>query len=890
MTWLRVMALRFLAIFKRRRLDAELDDELKSHLEMLVQECLRKGMPPAEARYEALRCLGGLEQLKESYRDQRGLPLLETVIQDLRFAARILKRDPGVTLIAVVILALGIGATTSIFSVVDAVLLHPLPYGDPARLVVIWEKSSRDNDPRYPLAPANFEDLRRQSSSFEQMAAYLSFTVEQIIAGNEQADRVRTAYVSPRLFGVLGTSAVAGRVFLPEEDQLAHSDVALLSHGFWQRRFGGDPNLQGLTVVLDDRPYQVVGVLPQQFRFPAKEVEIWLPLTYGGTVFPQNQATTRSVHYLGAVARLKAGVSLEAARAELDGIAGALERAYPDSNKGIGVTTITLLEETVGKVRPALLVLMTGVGFVLLIACANVANLMLARATSREREVAVRAALGARRSRIMRQLLTESCLVALLGCVLGLLLARCGIGLLMALGPADLPRLEEVGLNRTVLVFAAVLSALTGIFFGLAPARRLSNVGSGAILACGGRDPSGAPGHPRLRRALVVLEIALSLVLLVGAGLMIRSFAGLMSVDPGFDPGNLLTLEIMLPPNRYADARQRTSFYRLLFDKLKGLPGVRYAGGATRLPMSAMVRTSNPTSAMTIEGQSVPEAQKPSVDFRRASGDYFRAMGIPLLAGREFDERDDGNAAPVVLINEKTARLYFSGMQPLGRHIQLGPSAASTWYTIVGIVGNVRHLGLESTPRPEVYTHTLQSPPIAPFIAIRTVGDPSGLLTLVRSEVRKLDRGIPVFSAATMEELVAESLADRKFNMLLLGTFAVVALALAAVGIYGVVACSVSQRTHEFGIRLALGAQPRDVVGMVVREVAEVAVAGMSLGLAGALALTRLVKALLYGVGAQDPLTILAAGFVLVFSAVLASFIPARRATKVDPVLALRSE
>jgi putative ABC transport system permease protein len=890
MTWLRVMASRFIALFRKDRLDQEMNEEIHTHLEMLVEENTRKGMPPDEAHNAARRSFGGLDQHRESYRDQRSLPWVETLFQDIRFAARVLLKNPGFTVIATSTLALGIGATTSIFSVVDAVLLRPLPYKDQGRLVAVWESNTKDKDPRYSVAPANFVDFRAQSKSFVQMAAYMSFPIEQIVAGLEQADKVRTAYVSPQLFEVLGTTAVVGRVFLPEEDQPVHAGVVLLSHEFWQRRFGGIRDLQGLTITLDDSPRTVVGVLPPQFRFPSKEIDVWLPLTFAGTVFPQNQITARSVHYLGAVARLKANVSLKEARTELECIAQRLERAYPDSNTGIGVTVNSLLEETVGKVRLGLLVLMAGVGFVLLIACANVANLMLARSLSREREVAVRAAVGASRLRIIRQFLTESGLVAVLSGGLGLLTAHWGIGLLVTLGPANIPRLDEVALNVKVLAFAVVLSALTGMLFGMAPARQLSRVESCAILRCGGRDSEAASGHPRFRRALVILEMALSMVLLVGAGLMIRSFAGLMNVDPGFNSTDLLTMEIMLPPNRYTEARQRAYFYQQLYEDLKNLPKVKYVGGVTRLPLSPMSRTSNPTSTLTIEGQIVPEGQRPSVDFRRATRDYFRAMEIPLLAGREFTERDSPDTAPVAMINDGAARMYFSGMQPVGRRIRLGPNPRSSWITVVGVVGSIRHLGLDSAPRPEVYVHALQEPPVAPFIVIRTSGNPAGLLPLVRSEVRKLDRGVPIFNIATMEELIAESLGDRRFSMLLMGTFAVIALALAALGIYGVITCSVSQRTREIGIRMAMGAQRRDVLKLVLREVAEVSLAGLGVGMVVTFGLTRLISTLLYGVRPTDPWTFAGVSALLFIVVLAAAYVPTRRAMKVDPIVALRDE
>jgi putative ABC transport system permease protein len=886
MDWLRVFASRLLAVFRKRRLDQELDEELRAHVEMLIEANTRKGMSLAEARREAHRSFGGMEQTRESYRDQRGLPALETWLRDFRFGLRMLRRDSGFTAVAMLTLGLGIGAATCIFSVVNGVLLRPLPFRDPGRLVAVWENNARENDPHYPLAPANYFDLTRESRSFEKIDNYFSFSAEYILSNDQLADRVRGSVISPGLFQVFGVNAAVGRTFLDEEGQPARSGVVLLSDGFWRRHFGGNADVLGQTLTIDGRARSVVGVLPPQFQFPSKETEVWIPLTFAGTYFPQNQITTRSIHFLGAIGRLRPGVRLQQARAELEGIARRLEQAYPESNQGIGVTVLPLLDEIVGKVRPALLALMAGVGFVLLIACANVANVTLARSAAREREIAVRAAIGAGRPRIIRQLLTESALIAVLGGAIGLLVAYWGVHLFVTFGPAGIPRLDKVGLNKTVLVFALVVTALTAMVFGLVPARRLSRLDLVSSLQGSGRAMAGDPGQSGLRRWLVIIEMSLSLVLLAGAGLMIRSFSRLTAIDPGFNPKNLLTFQIMLPGSAYGQMQERMIFHQKLFDALKSLPGAKYVGYTTRLPLAPNRATTNVTTQLIIEGQPTAGGQKPEVDFRRANFEYFRAMGIPVLKGREFNERDTADATPVALINDGTAQLFTTN--PVGKRIQLSP--IPTWYTVIGVVGSIRHMGLETTPRPEVYVHTLQNPPTSPFVVIRTSGNPEPLVSFVRDAIQKLDRRVPVFNIATMEELLAGSLEQRRFNMLLMGLFAAAALSLAAVGIYGVVAYSVSLRTHEIGIRVALGAGQPNVVGLVAREVARIALIGFGIGLVAALALSHMLSALLFGIQPSDPATYAGVGALQFVVALLAAYVPIRRALRVDPMTALRHE
>ena len=683
--------------------------------------------------------------------------------------------------------------------------------------------------------------------------------------------------------------AALGRTFLEEEAQPANSRVVLISDGFWHRQFGGRRDVLGRVLTLNNRLYSVVGVLAPQFQFPSKEVEVWLPLTFDGTYFPRNLVTVRDVPYLGAIGRLKAGVSLSHAQAELNGVMHRLEQAYPESNKGIGITAAPLIDDIVGKARPALLALMGGVLFVLLITCTNIANLMLARSLTREREIAVRAAIGAARSRILRQLLTESTILAVLGGAFGLLIARWGTRLFVTFGPAGIPRLSEVGLDAAVLAFAIAISGLTAVLFGLAPARRLSRMDWVSSLQGSGPTFGGDSGQSGLRRALVVVEIALSLTLLAGAGLMIRSFSQLMRVDPGFDPKNLIAFQIMLPQEAYYGNGQRTLFFdQKLFDALHALPGAKYVGYTSRLPFAPNRVASNVAGQLTIEGQTTAAGEKPLIDFRLVNSEYFRAMGIPLLEGRKFSEHDTGGAPLVSMVNESAARLFFTS-SPVGKRIKLEQDPNRT-YTVIGVVASIRHMGLETTPRPEVYFHMLQSMPLARFVVIRTADKPASVMPGVREAVRKLDRRVPVFGMSTMEQLVTDSMQERRFSMFLMAAFAIVALTLTAVGIYGIIAYSVTQRTHEIGIRVALGACHRDVIGLVAGEIARIVLTGFGIGLVAALALSHLMSALFFGVQPTDPITYAAVGALQFAVALLAAYIPTRRAMRIDPMTALRHE
>jgi putative ABC transport system permease protein len=889
MTWLRGLILRFRGLASKPTVERELDDEVHFHLDRQIEQNIAAGMSPEQARYRALQSFGGAEQMKEECRDARGTRFLEDFVQDFRFGLRMLRKSPGFAAVAVLTLALGIGANTAIFSVVNAVLLRPLPFKDADRLVAIWENNRKISDPRYPLAPANLADLRRESSAFDDVAHYFSFPLGFLLSADGETERLQGCAVSPNLFPMLGVSPAAGRTFLSGDAEPSQNPVAILSYGFWRRRFGGDPGILGRSVRLDSQSYTIVGVMPAGFAFPFKDSDVWVPATFAGTVFPQNQWTTRSVHYLVGIGRLKQGVRPEQAHAELGAIAQRLQQAYPESNASIGANLMTLQELEVGNVRPALLLLLAGVGFVLLIACANVANLLLARGATREKEFAVRAAMGARRSRLIRQLLTESMLTGLLGGLLGLLLAFAGVVALKALHPAGLPRMESVRIDTPVLLFALALSQLTGIVFGVIPARRQSHGNLNESLKEGGRSLSEGPRHKSLRGALVSLEIALSLVLLVATGLIARSFLRLQAVDPGFVSDRLLTLQIQVPL-RYQDNAKRAAFLESIYGRIAALPGVKFVGDVTRLPFASNRRSTNITSALNIEGRPVSLGQRPEIDFRRASRGYFPAMGIPVLAGRNFTERDTLDTPRVAIINEALLNLAFRESDPVGQKIQLGPDPNGAWYTIVGVVGSIHHFDLDVAPHPEVYLASLQSPLVNPYIVARTTGDPSQLVSAVRSEFHSIDPETPVYNVATMEERLDESLAPRRFQVLLLALFAMMALTLATIGIYGLMAYSVSQRNHEIGVRMALGAQSGDVLRLVLGHGMRLALIGAGAGVIGALALTWLLRGLLFGVTPTDPLTFTSVVVFLLAVAFAACYIPARRATRMDPMIALRYE
>jgi len=809
-----------------------------------------------------------------------------TLWQDIKYGMRMLLKSPGFTLVAVLALALGIGANTAIFSVVNAVLLKALPFERPERIVRFYNGASEEPaSMSYP----DFQDYANRAQTLQHVAAYLTMGTTLTISG--EPERVRGASVSAELFPILGARAAQGRVFTAEEDKDGAPPVVVISHEFWQRRFGGAPNIVGQQISLGTGDKTIVGVMPPGFKFPVASAypqEFWLPLMSHPSV--KRDMTRRGAIFLDVVANLKPGVTAEQANAELDTIARALEAQYPDTNTNRRVRLVSLHESLTSSIKPALYVLLGAVALVLLIACANVANLLLARAAARGKEIAVRTALGASRARVVRQLLTESLLLSLVGGALGLLLAVWGVDLLIAAAPAGVPRLQDVGLDREVLVFTLVITTLTGVLFGLVPALQASKLDLNESLKEGGRGSTEGGRRSRVRSALVISEVALSLVLLVGAGLLIKSFWSLLNTDPGYATNRVLTMTVPLSTTKYPQPEDRARIFQQILQRTSELPGVVAVGATGQLPLGGNENVFN----FEIEGRplSAPGARQQAGDLT-VTPDYFRALNIPLLKGRSFTESDKADSPLVVIVNEAFARRYFPNEDPVGKRIvprserpPLPPPLE-----IVGVVGDVRHQDLGSVPYADVYFPHAQDPRATMDLVVQTATtDPTEVAPAIRGVIRELSRDQLIWQTRTMSSLVSASVAPRRFNMILLGVFAFVALTLAAIGIFGVMNYTVAQRTHEIGIRLALGAQGADVLKMVVGHGMMLAALGIGIGLVGAFVVTRVMSSLLYGVSATDPLVF--AGVALLFTAIafLASYIPARRATKVDPTVALRHE
>jgi predicted permease len=812
------------------------------------------------------------------------------LLQDLRYGARMLLKSPGFTLIAVITLALGIGANTAIFSLVNSILLRQLAFRQPEQLV--WVDSRRIASGKYSFTLPDFIDYRDENQSLSGIAAYTPWSANLTDQG--EPEQLQGLRISANAFELLGVEAVAGRVLATGDDAPGQQHVAVLSYGLWRRRFGADPQLVGKKLTLNGASYTVVGVLPPQFFFPTRIRDVELAVPLAPDADPLRGVRT-STNFLRALGRLKPGVTREQAEVDLTAVAQRLRQQYPVANRQkLGVTLSPLHEEVVGDFRLALWVLLGAVGVVLLITCVNLANLTLARATGRGREMAIRAALGATRRRLVQQLATESLLLALFGAGLGLLLAFYGIDLLLALSPATLPRTGEVGIDFRVLGFTLALSLLAGALFGLAPAWQTTRVGFNEELKGSGRGASGGKRQNRARSLLVVFEIALSVVLLAGAGLLIKSFLRLQAVNPGFEAENALAIRLSLPKTQYSNRAAVTAFYEKLRPRLESLPGVEAVGFVSALPLSG----TSFSIPFTIEGRATSPDEAQRADYRAVDAGYFRALKIPLIAGREFNGRDAAEAPPVALISQNLARLHWPNSNPLGSRLRIndnnqGPRPVE----IVGVVGDVKHFSLDGEPAPHIYlpVHQAHEDGVVwltntQYWLLRTTVDPLTLSAAARREIQAVDRSAPASNIRTMEQYLAASVAPRRFNLRLLTIFAAAALVLAATGLYGVISYGVAQRKRELGIRIALGARACDVLKLVTGEGMALAIIGVALGLMAALALTRVMEGLLFGVSATDPLTYMIIALLLMFVALLACYIPARRATKVDPLIALKSE
>lgn len=817
----------------------------------------------------------------------------ENLRSDIGHALALARRRPLVTGLAVLALALGIGANSAIFTVVNGVLLQPLPYGTASDLVMVWSSNTREQKPVNVVSPANFLDYRDGVKDLADLEAFTSFISSDQLQTDDGPEMVLVVNTGLRMFDVLQRQPVIGRTFAPGD-----TDVAVLSYGYWQRRFGGDPAVVGRALTIGGRPQTVVGVMPDDFVFPYATmlgpdgfttrtgVDLWSAWIPERDPFAnRNGQLVRNVHYLAVVGRHRPGVSTQALETRLAVVAGQLEQAYPASNTGWGTAVVPLHDQAVGPVRPALLLLLAGVGVVLLMACVNVAGLALAQSVGRSRELAVRAALGAGRARLVRQLLTETVLLALVGAAVALLAVRWGVRALVALAPGTIPRLGEIQPDATVLAVTLGVAVLAGIGIGLVPAFAASRPDLRDALQDGGRGSAGAPPMARrLRGGLVMGEVALAVLLGAGAMLLLRSFTSLLAVNPGFTPEGLLTMQVTLP-ERVNTAEARLAYYDELFEQLRAIPGVVAAGGTTRLPLGS----TSVSTTIDVEGRPRPGAELPEVQFRRAVDDYFGAMQMPVTQGRTFTREDGPTSLPVVVINEAMAARLFPGESPVGRRVRTGPNPArNTWQTVIGVVGNVRHTGLEQNPAPEMYNSHRQGPPVAPFLVVRTSGDPVALVDSVRTRLRGFDRALALFDVRTMVDVRSASLAPRRFVLLLVSAFGLLALVLAAVGVYGVMALVVGERTREVGVRLALGADPHAVLRMVLAQATRLAAAGIAIGLAAALLLSPLLESQLFGVRPYDPITFAAVPLMLLLVAVAAAYAPARRAMRTDPMQAIR--
>jgi putative ABC transport system permease protein len=886
----RIPGLRRLFRFPRRstrQIDREIDDELGFHIDMVASELIDAGVPPADARARARKQFGDVDRARHNLRaeeqglerERRRADLGNEIRQDLVFASRQLRRSPAFAIVAVLTLGLGIGATTAIFSAVDGVLLRPLPYPNADRLVRVFHLNAGQSE-RDDATPANFFDWRDRNRSFERLAFFQYFG-HDVRGSSGETISINSWLVSEDYFAVLGVQPRLGRLFRPDEFRPGAAPVAIISTSLWQQRFGGDPAVLGRQEILDNVAHTIVGVMPVAFQYPGKR-QIWAP-----KIMSDEEKRDRGATYLGVVGRLRPGVTLAGAQDDMNRIARELAATYPQTNAKVGVQVVSVPNELLGPVRPALLVLLGAVMCVLLVACANVANLLLARGSDRRREFAIRAALGAGRTRLARQMITESGVLAALGCAVGLLLGRWGIALLLALSPATLPRAEEITLDGRVLMFTLLMSLGTAFLFGLAPVRMFSRPNLNDAVREGGRGNSASRGRLRLRGVLIVTEVALALVLLVGSGLLIRSFVSLLRVDPGFVPENRAMVQVFLW-DLYEKPELRAGFLRDALERMAAVPGVESVGAVSAFPFA--LANIGIETAIAVEGQPTPAVgEEPNAYTTNATNGYFETMGIRLHRGRTFTAADNATSTRVAVVSESFARRHFANTDPIGKRIANRFDGGKP-REIVGVVADVRHDGLQQPTREEIYMPHAQHGFGSMTIAVRTSSDPAALLPALQRAIWDVNPRQAIYTATTMDALITTSLRERRFNLSLIGGFAGLALVLAAVGVYGLISYSTSRRSNEFGVRLALGANGRQILVAAMRDGVQYAVIGVVFGLLASYALTRSLSTMLFGVTPTDPLTYGSLAAVMLLVAALASYLPARKALRVDPVTALRGD
>ena len=889
MSWLRPIASRLVALFRKGQLEPQLEEELRVHLEMSIEENLRRGMPYDEARYAARRSFGGVERTKEEYREQRGVLMLEKLAQDVRYGVRQLRRSPGFTLVAVLTLALGVGANTAIFSAVYAVLLKPLPFPNAGQLVRLFEANGRAGIGGSGCSYLEFREWQRQSHLFSGMAAVAAHELN--LTGRGDPMVVRVGDVTADFFSVLGVAPLEGRAFLPGDDAQGAAPVVVISEDLWRDRFGADPGLIGSSIDLDQRSFTVIGVMPGSFRFAffdeGQSRQLWIPILqdplFGG------MAMQPTVHFFTAIARLKPGVPAAQGVAEMNALAKRLWPQYRPGETGWAVSAASLRIAVTGEnVSTPLLVMLAAVGLVLLMACANVANLLLARATSRAREFAVRAALGAGRARILRQLLTESVVLGLLGATVGIALAYWGVRGLSGLLPLTFPRAESIRVDGSVLVFALLLSLGASLLFGVAPALFAADLRVQTTLQETAGRPGESTGRRRARNLLVTAEVALAMVLLVGAGLLIRSFEALTSVNPGFETEKILKAEVSLPRFQYTMPQQWVAFSNEVLDKIQAEPGLRDTAIALPMPLADQACI---MGFSIVNGPPLPAGKSSTAHFVTVSPNYFHVVNIPLLRGRYFTHQDVMSAPPVAIISKELARVYFPHGDPIGQQLIFGfPPDSNVKREIVGVVGDVRDAALDRAPEPMMYVPFAQGPLWGVGLVIKTSSSASAVARTIEAKVHEVDRDLPLTDIGWMSVAVDVSLGQARLRTWLLGLFGGMALALAAAGTFGVISYSVSRRTHEFGIRMALGAGADEILQLVLKEALRFAVTGVLVGIAAALIFGRLISSLLFGVRPTDPVTLIVLPVLLTGTALLAAYLPARRATRVDPMAALRHE